>query len=820
MTSNFFNETITKRKAKGVERQQNIKFEYIKFQFRGYVAIDLTQISRGKDVQRDESATLNGFASLVNPAISVDIEILRDCYESFAMYCFGRYLVACLGGEERTIAFMKREGCISAKTPLLDHGSERGIVKHHFPMNLILKPWKLGQWVYQVIKFGIVQYVIIKAVTAILAVILEAFGVYCEGDFKWNCGYPYMAVVLNFSQSWALYCLVQFYTITKYELSHINPLYKFLTFKSIVFLTWWQGVAIALLYTLGLFKSPIAQALQFKSSVQDFIICIEMGIASVVHLYVFPAKPYELMGDHFSGRVSVLGDYASVDCPLDPDEVRDSERPTKVRLPQPDFDIRSGMTIRESVRDVFVGGGEYIVNDLKFTVTLAVEPVEKGINKFNQKLHNISQNIKRHDKSRRTKDDGCIAKTLPTHRVIRGIDDPLLNGSLSDSVSSRRKKHRRKSGYTSAESGGESSSDQTFGVLKSALSNAALRRIPLTTSESETAIRDMALLLFQAQQLHYDSASMIMGLKEKIQVLEEQINSINEKSSKNGQIAAEEVPKSLYCLGVRLTTEWFKNSNLQRKLEERRQTAIKLQDNNLYHFCIFSNNVLATSVVVNSTARNSKNPENVVFHIVTDEEDFSWLNASYVPVLKQLQDSDTQNYYFSGSGGDDHTPLKFWNPKYLSMLNHLRFYIPEVFPAAEKVVFLDDDVVVQKDPSSLFSIDLNGNVNGAVETCRWRKRSVTGYWQEKNVDRTLWKLGTLPPGLLTFYGLTEPLNPSWHVLGLGYTDVDPQLIKKGVVLHYNGNSKPWLKIGMEKYKPLWDKYVDYSHPLLQQCNAH
>lgn len=85
-----------------------------------------------------------------------------------------------------------------------------------------------------------------------------------------------MAMVLNFSQSWALYCLVQFYTITKDELAHIKPLAKFLTFKSIVFLTWWQGLAISLFYTLGLFKSPIAQALQFKSSVQDFIICIEV----------------------------------------------------------------------------------------------------------------------------------------------------------------------------------------------------------------------------------------------------------------------------------------------------------------------------------------------------------------------------------------------------------------------------------------------------------------------------------------------------------------------------------------------------------------
>ncbi|KAK3021072.1 hypothetical protein RJ639_046093 [Escallonia herrerae] len=406
---------------------------------------------------------VESFVSLVNPSISVDIEILRDCYESFAMYCFGRYLVACLGGEERAIEFMEREGRASSKTPLLDHNSEKGIVKHPFPAKYFLKPWKLGQWVYQVIKFGIVQYMIIKAFTGVLAVILEGFDVYCEGDFKLQCGYPYMAVILNFSQSWALYCLVQFYTITKDELAHIKPLAKFLTFKSIVFLTWWQGVAIALLYALGLFKSPIAQALQFKSSVQDFIICIEMGIASVVHLYVFPAKPYELMGDRYTGSVSVLGDYASVDCPLDPDEVRDSERPTKLRLPQPNIDVRSGMTIRESVRDVFVGGGEYIVNDLKFTVNQAVEPMEKGITKFNQKLHRISENIKRHDKERRTKDDSCLATSSPTRKVIRGIDDPLLYGSVSDSGGIRKKKHRRKSGYTSAESGGESSSDQSYG---------------------------------------------------------------------------------------------------------------------------------------------------------------------------------------------------------------------------------------------------------------------------------------------------------------------------------------------------------------------
>ena len=112
---------------------------------------------------------------------------------------------------------------------------------------------------------------------------------------------------------------------------------------------------------------------------------------------------------------------------------------------------------------------------------------------------------------------------------------------------------------------------------------------------------------------------MIMRLKATIQSLEGQMSSVTEKSAKYAQIAAEEVPKSLYCLGVPLTTEWFQNSELQGKLAERIYVAAsKLTDNCLYHVCVFSDNIVATSVVVNSTALNSKAPEKVVFHLVTN----------------------------------------------------------------------------------------------------------------------------------------------------------------------------------------------------------
>ncbi|KAG5233445.1 Galacturonosyltransferase [Salix suchowensis] len=324
-------------------------------------------------------------------------------------------------------------------------------------------------------------------------------------------------------------------------------------------------------------------------------------------------------------------------------------------------------------------------------------------------------------------------------------------------------------------------------------------------------------------------------------ILEEQVGVVSEKSSKYGQIAAEEIPKGLYCLGIRLTTEWFGNSNLRRRMNDRMQIETKLRDNSLYHFCVFSDNILATSVVVNSTTLNSKNPDMVVFHLITDEinyaamkawfsmntfrgvtievqkfEDFKWLNASYVPVLKQLQDSETQSYYFSGHNNDGQTPIKFRNPKYLSMLNHLRFYIPEVFPALEKVVFLDDDVVVQKDLSGLFSIDLNSNVNGAVETCM---ETFHRYHKYLNYSHPLIREHFDPDAWLGWRkrNVLKSTITGKKRMWIGHYGNSGQ---RGAVLHFNGNSKPWLKIGMEKYKSLWEKYVDYSHPLLQQCNLH
>ena len=51
------------------------------------------------------------------------------------------------------------------------------------------------------------------------------------------------------------------------------------------------------------------------------------------------------------------------------------------------------------------------------------------------------------------------------------------------------------------------------------------------------------------------------------------------------------------------------------------------------------------------------------------------------------------------------------------MLNHPRFYLPQVYPKLDEILFSDDDIAVQKDLTPLWSEDLRGKINGAVETC-------------------------------------------------------------------------------------------------------
>lgn len=84
-----------------------------------------------------------------------------------------------------------------------------------------------------------------------------------------------------------------------------------------------------------------------------------------------------------------------------------------------------------------------VVDDVKYTVSHVVEPVERGIAKINETFHQISENVKRHEMQRRnSKDDSHIVPLRTWTKEFSEAQDHLLEGSVSDSGLAGGKKHQ------------------------------------------------------------------------------------------------------------------------------------------------------------------------------------------------------------------------------------------------------------------------------------------------------------------------------------------------------------------------------------------
>jgi len=112
----------------------------------------------------------------------------------------------------------------------------------------------------------------------------------------------------------------------------------------------------------------------------------------------------------------------------------------------------------------------------------------------------------------------------------------------------------------------------------------------------------MAHLLAKVASLRYNDKVLVKRLKTMLEATEQQLRSQKKQSNFLSQLAAKTVPKGLHCLSMRLTVDYNALPLEQQVLPE----TPKLEDNSLYHYAIFSDNVLAVSVVVNSTVLNAQ----------------------------------------------------------------------------------------------------------------------------------------------------------------------------------------------------------------------
>ncbi|XP_068143227.1 transmembrane protein 184B isoform X1 [Drosophila tropicalis] len=208
---------------------------------------------------------------------------VRDCYEAFVIYNFLSLCYEYLGGEGNIMSEIRGK---PIKTSCL-YGT----------CCLKGKTYTIG--FLRFCKQATLQFCLVKPLVAFIIIFLQAFGHYHDGDWSVNGGYIYITIIYNISVSLALYGLYLFYFATRDLLTPFEPVLKFCTIKSVIFLSFWQGVGLAILEKANVI-SPIvdsagavtAEAGTVSAGYQNFFICIEMLFAAIALRYAFPYQVY------------------------------------------------------------------------------------------------------------------------------------------------------------------------------------------------------------------------------------------------------------------------------------------------------------------------------------------------------------------------------------------------------------------------------------------------------------------------------------------------------------------------------------------------
>mmetsp|Transcript_17053 Transcript_17053/g.52367 ORF Transcript_17053/g.52367 Transcript_17053/m.52367 type:complete len:187 (+) Transcript_17053:546-1106(+) len=126
-----------------------------------------------------------------------------------------------------------------------------------------------------------IQFVILKPVLSLTMFTLGHFDLpephvwYSYRHYQF-----YITVALNLSVATAFYGLICFYHATHKQLAMYRPWPKFLCIKGVVFVTFWQSMALNLLLSIG--YQNVANA-AVAEAIQNFLICVEMFIAAMMH---------------------------------------------------------------------------------------------------------------------------------------------------------------------------------------------------------------------------------------------------------------------------------------------------------------------------------------------------------------------------------------------------------------------------------------------------------------------------------------------------------------------------------------------------------
>lgn len=237
--------------------------------------------------------------SILFPSAAEYLNLVRDAYESYAIYAFFSLMLALMGGVDTLYRSLMVE--------------ERPPIAHLAPL-CWLEPVKVSPRFVQACRRCLFQFMVIKPLVSFIILILTAQGKMGDSLFDLTHGYFWTTLIYNASITIAFSALIYFYRGTHEFLEGKNALAKFLCIKMVIFLSYWQGILIAIFSAANMLpKFDYWSEDSVATGLQDLLICVEMLFVAFGHKYCFSSDEFAVETPTAAGSAgsSQLGVYHS-----------------------------------------------------------------------------------------------------------------------------------------------------------------------------------------------------------------------------------------------------------------------------------------------------------------------------------------------------------------------------------------------------------------------------------------------------------------------------------------------------------------------------
>ncbi|KAF7457117.1 DUF300-domain-containing protein [Cryptosporidium felis] len=262
------------------------------------------------------------YISYILVEYAAPLNILRDCYEGYVMFSFLQLLIIYMGGDQVILSVLEskkispeiwphhhisRSLGISGPSGNFKSSEEISVnIGEICPgcfgekKNTQVSPEEIGGFgvgesgschlkiarFYSFIKLGVLQFVILKPISALLSLFLESIGLYGCGSLSLKRGFVYIALVNSISVSISVYSLFLLYISISEQLKPIRPVLKFFCIKLIIFVSFWQSIILSILSYSGIYPNEPNYTIKFH----NWLLTIEMVFCAIIYGIAFTVK--------------------------------------------------------------------------------------------------------------------------------------------------------------------------------------------------------------------------------------------------------------------------------------------------------------------------------------------------------------------------------------------------------------------------------------------------------------------------------------------------------------------------------------------------